>query len=110
MSKAVPNCNFISLFQSIGKKPLDLWSKNVTLNGKIRRIPDELLNADKVIEILGSYENTVLTSITCPAKRTDFLQIKLPILVLVVRDLGMKFKFELQVFPYKCMMRNIYNH
>ncbi|XP_018397435.1 PREDICTED: uncharacterized protein LOC108775537 isoform X2 [Cyphomyrmex costatus] len=90
-------CGYISLLYSVANKPLDLWSKHISYGGKVRRVKDDLLHGDKVIEITGAYDNTIPTSITIPAKALDVLNIKLPILVLVIKNLNLRFKLEIQV-------------
>ena len=92
------NCGFISLLYSIGDKPLYLWSKYISSDGKIRRITDETLNGDKVIEIIGPHDVPVCTNISCPSDSIEVLNIKLPILVLIVKNLELNFKLEFQVF------------
>lgn len=90
-------CGYISLLYSVADKPLDLWSKHVSLGGKIHRVSDDTLHGDKVIEILGFRDSVVSTSITAPAKIVDTLNIKLAVLVLVVKNLKSYFKLEVQV-------------
>ncbi|XP_014474496.1 PREDICTED: cilia- and flagella-associated protein 20-like [Dinoponera quadriceps] len=92
-----PNCGYISLLCSIANKPLDLWSKHVSLDGQVRRVSDDELHGDKVIEILGPRNSVVPTSITAPAKILDTLNIRLAILVLVIKNLQSYFKLEVQV-------------
>ncbi|XP_046743049.1 cilia- and flagella-associated protein 20-like [Diprion similis] len=90
-------CGFVSLLYSIGDRPLSLWSKHVSLDGRIRRVEDQVLNRDKVIEIMGPHQTPVPTNITCPANPMDVLNIKLPIFVLVVKNLDLMFKLEFQL-------------
>ncbi|KYN20174.1 PREDICTED: uncharacterized protein LOC108760904 [Trachymyrmex cornetzi] len=90
-------CGYMSLLYSVANKPLDLWSKHVSFGGKVRRVNDDLLHGDKVIEITGPHDNTIPTSITIPAKALDILNIKLPVLILVVKNLNLRFKLEVQI-------------
>lgn len=99
MSK-LQHCGFISLLYSIGEKPLNLWSKHISPDGKISRVIDEILNGDKVIEITGPHNVPVCTNISCPADPTDILNIKLPILVLIIKNLKLHLKLEFQVYLY----------
>lgn len=99
MSK-MQHCGFISLLYSIGDKPLSLWSKHISPDGKVRRETDEILNGDKVIEITGPHDVPVCTNIACPADSMQVLNIKLPILVLIIKNLDSKLKFQFQVFSY----------
>jgi len=68
---------YISLLYSIADKPLELWSKYISLGGKIRRVKDNTLHGDKIIEITGPDNSTIPTNITIPAKAVDILNIKL---------------------------------
>ncbi|XP_018353945.1 PREDICTED: cilia- and flagella-associated protein 20-like [Trachymyrmex septentrionalis] len=88
---------YMSLLYSVANKPLDLWSKHVSFGGKVHRINDDLLHGDKVIEITEPHNNTIPTSITTPAKALDILNIKLPVLVLVIKNLNLRFKLEVQI-------------
>lgn len=90
-------CGFVSLLYSVGDKPLSLWSKHISLDGRIRRVEDHALRGDKVVEIMGPHQTPVPTNITCPTNPLDVLNIKLPILVLVVKNLELMFKLEFQV-------------
>lgn len=92
------DCGYISLLYSIADKPLDLWSKYVSCGGKIRRIKDDTLYGDKVLEITGSHNSAIVTNITTPAETLDVMNIKLPILVLVIKNLNLQFKLEVQVY------------
>ncbi|XP_020277661.1 uncharacterized protein LOC109851725 [Pseudomyrmex gracilis] len=91
------DCGYISLLYSIADKPLDLWSKYVSCGGKIRRIKDDTLYGDKVLEITGSHNSAIVTNITTPAETLDVMNIKLPILVLVIKNLNLQFKLEVQI-------------
>lgn len=93
-------CGYMSLLYSVADKPLDLWSKHVPYRGKVCRVKDDLLDGDRVIEITGPYDNTILTSITIPAEALDVLNVKLPILALVIKNLNLQFKLEVQVHGY----------
>ncbi|XP_011068584.1 PREDICTED: cilia- and flagella-associated protein 20-like [Acromyrmex echinatior] len=87
---------YMPLLYSIANKPLHLWSKHVSFGGKVRRVSDNQLHGDKVIEITGPHDNTIPTNITIPAKALDILNIKLPILILIVKNLNLWFKLEVQ--------------
>lgn len=90
------NYGFVSLLYSISDKPLELWSKHVSQDGKIRRIHEIELN-ERVLEITGPHETPVPTNITCPPRYTEILNVKLPIFVLIMKKLEQKFKIEFQV-------------
>ncbi|XP_015587159.1 uncharacterized protein LOC107263952 isoform X2 [Cephus cinctus] len=98
----------------VSEKPLNLWSKHISQDGKIRRLNDDALNGDKVVEIMGPHETPVPTNISCPSNPTEVLHIKLPVLVLVVKNLELKFKLEFQLVDKKGYRRKFtlttYNH
>lgn len=91
-------CGYVSLLYSIADKPLELWSKYVSLGGKIRRVKDNTLHGERVIEITGPYDSTIPTNLTIPSKALDILNIKLPILVFIIKNLNLEFKLEVQVY------------
>ncbi|CAL8073568.1 unnamed protein product [Calicophoron daubneyi] len=84
---------FLSILFSVGTKPLQLWDKKVR-NGQIKRITDNDIQS-LVLELLGS--NVASTYISCPADPRKSLGIKLPFLVLIVKNLKKYFTFEIQV-------------
>lgn len=90
------------LLSSVEDQPMELWSKRISLDGKIKRIPDESLNNCRVIEIIGKTDTStnkdaISTCINCPVESTNFLQTKLPILVFVIKNLKLDGKIEFQV-------------
>ena len=84
--------NFIMTF-IIGSKPLQIWDKKVR-NGHIKRITDPDIQSF-VLEIVGT--NVSTTFITCPADPRKTLGIKLPYLVMIVKNMKKYFTFEVQV-------------
>lgn len=93
MFKNTFQSGFLSILYSIGSKPLQIWDKKVK-NGHIKRITDEDIQS-LVLEIVGS--NVSTTFITCPADPRKTLGIKLPFLVMIVKNLKKYFTFEVQV-------------
>ena len=78
---------------SIGSKPLQIWDcKN--RNGHIKRITDNDIQS-LVLEIAGT--NVATTYVTCPADPKKTLGIKLPFLVMIIKNLNKYFTFEVQV-------------
>ncbi|CAH8672162.1 unnamed protein product [Schistosoma haematobium] len=73
---------FLSILFSVGTKPLQIWDKKVR-NGYIKRITDNEIQS-LVLELLGS--NVSNTYISCPADPRKALGIKLPFLVLIVKN------------------------
>ncbi|XP_014239476.1 cilia- and flagella-associated protein 20-like [Cimex lectularius] len=93
----------LSIFYSCGSKPLALWSKNVK-NGYVKRITDEHVKS-LVLEIMGN--NVVSTYIACPSDMNSSLGIKLPFLVLIVKNLKKYFTFEIQILDDRNMKRRL---
>ncbi|XP_063978745.1 uncharacterized protein LOC135163322 [Diachasmimorpha longicaudata] len=93
---------FESLLSSVADRPLCRWGKTVALDGSVKRVGDEGLKGDRVIEIIGRTEGStpkdvLPTSIHCPSHPNEFLQTNLPILVFVIKNLKQEGKIELQV-------------
>ena len=98
MSKLQSSHGFVSLLYSVSDNPMSLWSKHVSSNGRIRRVEDDTLNGDRVIEISDSDDCPLSTSyISCPTKPVDCLNIKLPVLVIVLKGLKAKVEIAFQV-------------
>lgn len=93
MFKNTYQSNFLSVFYSIGSKPLEIWSQE-TKNGYIKRLTDNDINST-VLEIVGSNISTTMMSTPDDPKAT--LGIKLPFLVMVIKNLKKYFSFEVQV-------------
>nr|CAH7741769.1 unnamed protein product [Callosobruchus chinensis] len=74
---------FISIFYSVGSNPLALWDSQVK-NGHIRRVLDDEVKS-LVLEVSGT--NVATTYITCPIKPRASLGIKLPFLVMVIKNM-----------------------
>lgn len=72
------------------------------VNGHIKRPQDEDIQSN-VLEIVGS--NIQSTYITCPADPSATLSIKLPFLVMIVKNLKKYFTFEIQVLDDKNVRR-----
>jgi len=96
---------FLSILYSIGSKPLQIWEKYVR-NGHIKRITDVDIQSS-VLEIMGS--NVSTTYISCPQssnkKKNKVLGIKLPFLVMIIKNLKKYFTFEVQVMDDKNVRR-----
>ncbi|KAF3327644.1 hypothetical protein FCM35_KLT07762 [Carex littledalei] len=82
-------------------KPLQIWDKEVS-EGHVKRLQDDDIQSN-VLEILGA--NLQSTYITCPADPTATLGIKLPFLVLIVKNLSKYFTFEVQVLDDRNVRR-----
>ena len=73
---------FLSILYSIGSKPLKIWEKEVS-NGHIKRYTDSDIQSS-VLEILST--NVMSTYITCPEDPKHVLGVKLPFLVMIIKN------------------------
>ncbi|KAM4549497.1 cilia- and flagella-associated protein 20 [Fundulus diaphanus] len=101
MFKNTFQSGFLSILYSIGSKPLQIWDKKVR-NGHIKRVADNDIHSN-VLEIEGA--NVSTTYITCPADPKKTLGIKLPFLVMIIKNLKKYFTFEVQVLDDKNVRR-----
>ncbi|XP_073117167.1 uncharacterized protein [Elaeis guineensis] len=101
MFKNTFQSGFLSILYSLGSKPLQIWDKEIA-NGQIKRPQDDDIQSN-VLEIVGS--NVQSTYITCPADPAATLGIKLPFLVMIVKNLKKYFTFEIQVLDDKNVRR-----
>lgn len=95
--KAAPNLGQKSKFGSSCFVYFNLILMEVSLqvrNGHIKRITDNDIQS-LVLEIISS--NVSTTFITCPADPKKTLGIKLPFLVMIIKNLKKYFTFEVQV-------------
>lgn len=79
-----------------------LWLVYAVKNGHIKRITDADINSS-VLEIAGA--NVSTTYITCPAKKKASLGIKLPFLVIIIKNMKKYFTFEVTVLDDKNVQR-----
>ena len=101
MFKSTFQSGFLSILYSIGSKPLQIWDKNVR-NGHIKRLTDSDIQSS-VLEIMGT--NVSTNFITCPVEPKKTLSIKLPFLVMIIKNLKKYFTFEVQVLDDKNVRR-----
>mmetsp|Transcript_21901 Transcript_21901/g.45834 ORF Transcript_21901/g.45834 Transcript_21901/m.45834 type:complete len:300 (+) Transcript_21901:659-1558(+) len=92
---------FLSILYSIGSKPLQIWDSRVQ-NGHIKRITDQDIQSS-VLEIMGT--NVSTSFIMCPADPKQTLGIKLPFLVMILKNVNKYFTFEVQVLDDKGVKR-----
>ena len=90
MFKNTFQSGFLSILYSIGSKPLQIWDKSVR-NGHIKRITDTDIQSS-VLEIMGT--NVSTTFVTAPADPNQTLGIKLPFLVMIIKNLKKYFTKE----------------
>ncbi|XP_063386137.1 uncharacterized protein LOC134672166 [Cydia fagiglandana] len=100
MFKNTFQSGLLSIFYSCGSNPLAIWDSEVQ-NGHIKRLTDKEVNSI-VLEIVST--NVATTYITCP-KNNHVLGIKLPFLVIIVKNLKRYFSFEITVLDDNNMRR-----
>ncbi|XP_049542643.1 cilia- and flagella-associated protein 20-like [Anopheles darlingi] len=94
---------FVTVYSSIGSKPLAIWDVR-TKNGHVRRLTDEDLNS-LVLEVMGV--NVATTYITAPCAPCPSLSIKLPFLVMLLKNLKKYFSFEVQILDDRKSLRRL---
>ncbi len=82
MFKNTFQSGFLSILYSVGSKPLQIWDKKVR-NGHIKRLTDADIQSS-VLELMGT--NVSTNFITCPADPKATLGIKLPFLVMIIKN------------------------
>eukprot|EP00123_Amoebidium_parasiticum_P021262 comp64281_c0_seq1/m.47967 comp64281_c0_seq1/g.47967 ORF comp64281_c0_seq1/g.47967 comp64281_c0_seq1/m.47967 type:complete len:197 (-) comp64281_c0_seq1:392-982(-) len=101
MFKNTFQAGFLSIFYSLGSKPLQIWEKQAG-EGHIKRIADNDIQS-LVVEIVGP--NLPKTYIACPPDPKKSLGIKLPFLIMTVKNLDTYFSFEVTVLDHKGITR-----
>merc|ERR1712214_262264 len=101
MFKNTFQSGFLSVLFSLGSKPLQIWEQHIR-NGHIKRITDPDISSS-VIELMGA--NVSTTYISAPADPKQTLGIKLPYLVMIVKNMKKYFTFEVQVLDDKNVRR-----
>lgn len=112
MFKNTFQSGFLSILYSIGSKPLQIWGQCVK-NGHIKRLTDDDIQSS-VLEISGT--NVSTTYIQCPkqidkngkkhkSRKKNTLGIKLPFLVMIIKNLKKYFTFEVMVLDDKNINR-----
>lgn len=90
------------VLQLLSASVLACCSMPVVRNGHIKRITDQDIQSS-VLEIMSSNVNT--TFITCPADPKETLGIKLPFLVMIIKNMKKYFSFEVTVLDDKGIKR-----
>ncbi|CAI2163231.1 10068_t:CDS:2 [Funneliformis geosporum] len=96
---------FLSILYSLGNKPLQIWhteTKSQNEESHVSRVTDDDIKSP-VIEIVSP--DITSTYVTCPSQLNRTLGIKLPILVLVVKNFKKYFTFEVQIMDDKNIKR-----
>jgi hypothetical protein len=92
MFKNTYQSGFLSILYSIGSKPLQIWQNQskpfayVVHNGHIKRLTDNDIQSS-VLEIMGT--NVTTAFITCPVNEKETLGIKLPFLVMIIKNVSL---------------------
>lgn len=86
----VYNLNYLLYINYFRSKPLQIWDKKVR-NGHIKRITDPDIQSS-VLEIMGT--NVSTTFIQCPADPKKTLGIKLPFLVMIIKNVTLYMTFN----------------
>ena len=73
-------------------KPLQIWNKKVR-NGHIKRITDADIQSS-VLEIMGT--NVSTTYIECPSEKKKTLGIKLPFLVMIIKNVSGEINYKIK--------------
>ncbi|XP_058466808.1 cilia- and flagella-associated protein 20-like [Malaya genurostris] len=92
---------FLIVFSSSGSKPLEIWDIK-TKNGHAKRVTDEELKLMS-FELMGA--NVATTYMVAPKCPCPSLGIKLPFLVLLVKNLKKFFSFEIQILDDHRLLR-----
>lgn len=95
------NDYFCLPFYLESSKPLEIWDATVR-NGHVKRITDSEIQSS-VLEIMGT--NVSTNFIVCPADAKKTLGIKLPFLVMILKNLKKYFTFEVTVLDDKNVRR-----
>ena len=104
MFKNTYQSGFLSILYSIGSKPLQIWDPQSTIffmaveNGHIKRLTDQDIQSS-VLEIMGT--NVTKAFITCPQEKDKTLGIKLPFLVMIIKNVFLKPNTVKKVFHFR---------
>ncbi|XP_058066279.1 cilia- and flagella-associated protein 20-like [Anopheles bellator] len=94
---------FVTVYSSAGSKPLAIWDVH-TKNGHTRRLTDEDLNS-LVFELIGV--NVATTYMVAPCAPCPSLSIKLPFLVMLLKNLKKFFSFEITILDDRQSLRRL---
>ncbi|KAI9010907.1 Cilia/flagella-associated protein 20/WDR90/C3orf67 [Phycomyces nitens] len=102
MFKNTFQSGFLSILYSLGSDPLQLWATHLPTKDPneqdtpsyIEHVKDDMISSS-VIELMSP--NLSDTYITCPSHLNRTLGIKLPMIVLLVKNMNKYFSFEVEV-------------
>ncbi|XP_005177779.2 uncharacterized protein LOC101887886 [Musca domestica] len=101
MYRTVYQKGCFSVLYSVGGRPLDNWSIH-TQNGYVKRVLDDDIKS-MVIEIMGTNVSTMY--ISSPRDPRKELGIKLPFLVLLIKNMHKCFTFEVKIIDDQRFLR-----
>ncbi|KAL7676418.1 hypothetical protein ACOME3_002671 [Neoechinorhynchus agilis] len=102
MLRSTFQSGFLSIFYSLGSDPLQIWTQQVR-GGKIEFVEDSVIDS-KVLELTSSSISS--TFISCPSCSSEGLGIKLPIFVMIVKNLDKYFSFEVEIIDDRSVVRH----
>uniref|UniRef100_A0A182WJX6 DUF667 domain-containing protein n=1 Tax=Anopheles minimus TaxID=112268 RepID=A0A182WJX6_9DIPT len=94
---------FVTVFTSGGSKPLSIWDVH-TKNGHTRRVTDEETRS-LTFELIGV--NVATTYMVAPCAPCPSLSIKLPFLVMLLKNMKKFFSFEIQILDDRQSLRRL---
>uniref|UniRef100_A0A182Q5V1 CFA20 domain-containing protein n=1 Tax=Anopheles farauti TaxID=69004 RepID=A0A182Q5V1_9DIPT len=94
---------FVTVFSSAGSKPLAIWDVQ-TKNGNSRRLTDEDIRS-LVFELTGV--NVATTYMVAPCAPCPSLCVKLPFLILLLKNMKKFFSFEVQILDDRQSLRRL---
>ncbi|XP_060855879.1 cilia- and flagella-associated protein 20-like [Metopolophium dirhodum] len=95
----------ISVYNSIGSRPLDNWAVHQCKEGEIQYVQDDLLNS-YVLQIKSPNVNYTCC-INCPVNPKGSLGVRLPFVTLLVKNLGRFFMFEITILDSENIRRRL---
>ncbi|CAL8105226.1 unnamed protein product [Orchesella dallaii] len=102
MRKNVFPSGFLSIFYSLGSKPLQIWDVQAHNDGHVKTVFDNDI-CSPVWELMSP--NVSLSSIICPNNPKLSLGMKLPVLTMIVKNVNKFFTFEVSIKYDKDMTR-----
>ncbi|KAL7065427.1 hypothetical protein AAHC03_05678 [Spirometra sp. Aus1] len=96
MYRTAYQCGLLSIFFSVGQKPLLNW-KTEAKAGNIKRLTDPAIRS-LVLDIRGT--NVTTTYIETPPDPRDSLGIRMPIFVVLFKNMNRFFSFEIETVDF----------
>ncbi|KER33478.1 hypothetical protein T265_00594 [Opisthorchis viverrini] len=96
MYRTAYQSGLLSIFYSVGQKPLLNWAVSAKA-GTVRRISDPDIRS-LILDLRSS--NVTTTYIECPSDPDETLGIRMPIFVLLFKNMNRYFSFQIEVTDY----------